>query len=219
MTAPTCRTRCNLRNLHWCVHGDAAGVTLVALERAPHRDDVPWRALLDRSIAACAAAEHDWQRFADALREAMSVGKDAPGALLGGVRVADGSAAVAWIGTMRCHLVRAGRVVATTVEHSLATDPLLDRATLDPLHLELHGTVPSRSLGANHSGPLQLETWPLRAGDRVVLCTDGYHRFEPPTAYAGYFEDDLSGRPGRGHVPTYGALLGWFLGELGADDA
>lgn len=83
-----------------------------------------------------------------------------------------GSLDVAWVGDVRVVLVRGGRSVATTAEHSMARELGLPDHDL--------ARITSRSLGLH---PPERARWDTRPGDVLLLCAPHLHDFRPEAAW------------------------------------
>lgn len=120
------------------------------------------------------------------------------GAAARGVRVATGTAVawsgddleVAWLGDVRAVLVRGGRSVATTTDHTLARELGL------PEDHEL-ARITRRGLGDD---PPERARWATRPGDVLLLCAPHLHDFRPEA-------DWLAEALGPGAVPRGRLLL------------
>lgn len=110
------------------------------------------------------------------------------------VRVATGAAAawsggsldVAWVGDVRVVLVRGGRSVATTADHSMARELGLPDHNL--------ARITSRSLGLH---PPERARWDTRPGDVLLLCAPHLHDFRPEVAWLADALDPRTSLPGR----------------------
>jgi PPM family protein phosphatase len=96
--------------------------------------------------------------------------------------VVDGLAWLAHVGDSRMYLVREGSAYRMTQDHS-ATMDLVNRGLLTLAEADHHEArnVILRALGTHER--LEVDTWkdpfPLRAGDRLVLCSDGLYETIP----------------------------------------
>jgi hypothetical protein len=100
---------------------------------------------------------------------------------------------VAWIGSVRGHLIRGGRLVASTRDHTLANELASAGSCEDNPAL---ARIVTRSLGGPSARP-DSQTWSLRQADALLLCAPRLHDFRPP---ARYLQDALEPRrslPGR----------------------
>ena len=85
-----------------------------------------------------------------------------------------GRAVIGHVGDSRAYLVREGRAVQLTQDHSMAAE-LVRNGQLSPEEAlrHPHRHVLTRSLGGPEEVAVDVVEVPLRAGDRLVLCTDG----------------------------------------------
>jgi serine/threonine-protein phosphatase Stp1 len=79
-----------------------------------------------------------------------------------------------WAGDSRAYLLRGGRLVQVTRDHS-AVQELLDAGVISPAEARDHprANVITRAVGAAEEVVLDKITDRLRAGDRFLLCSDG----------------------------------------------
>ena len=103
---------------------------------------------------------------ADASRAGM-------GSTIVAAEIADGHARIAWVGDSRGYLLRRGRLTRLTRDHS-QMNLLLDRAEVDAADVSRHPQrhVIMQTLGHGEPQPAEVEAR-LRAGDRILLCSDG----------------------------------------------
>jgi len=81
---------------------------------------------------------------------------------------------VGHVGDSRCYRMRAGHLELLTQDHSLLTDVLEQRPELDDTVLErLPKNVVTRALGIDPKLRVSLRSYPVVAGDRYLLCSDG----------------------------------------------
>jgi len=85
-------------------------------------------------------------------------------------------AVVAHVGDSRCYLVRSGRAMALTRDHTVASE----QARLGILSAQEAAAVPtrhvlSRSLGANLFVSVEISDNHVLPGDVLLLCSDGLH--------------------------------------------
>jgi protein phosphatase/serine/threonine-protein phosphatase Stp1 len=85
-----------------------------------------------------------------------------------------------WAGDSRAYLLRDGRFQALTRDHSLVQE-LLQAGEIAEDEVEEHpqGNIILRAVGAEAQLALDQVHCPLRAGDRVLLCSDGLYRALP----------------------------------------
>jgi serine/threonine protein phosphatase PrpC len=156
-------------------HGDlAADLVIDALARLPHGGG--GRGLLQDGFA---------DAHAEVRRRARADGLGAIGATVVALLVDGDRATVAWAGDSRAYLMRGGEFAPLTRDHSVVQE-LIDRGALAPeaaaLHPQAH--VVTRAVGAGDRAEPAFAEVGLRAGDVVLLCSDGLTRCVPDAAIA-----------------------------------
>ncbi len=92
---------------------------------------------------------------------------------------------IAHVGDSRCYRMRRGHLELLTVDHSIATDVLEKRPELDDTVLSrLPKNVVTRALGMGQSLHVSIQSKPVVAGDRFLLCSDGLSGPVPASAIA-----------------------------------
>jgi serine/threonine protein phosphatase PrpC len=78
------------------------------------------------------------------------------------------------VGDSRAYLLRNGELTQVTVDHTLVQE-LIDEGRLRPEEAERHPqrSIITRALGVEADVEVDLFTYKLQAGDRLLLCTDG----------------------------------------------
>jgi serine/threonine protein phosphatase PrpC len=78
------------------------------------------------------------------------------------------------VGDSRAYLLREGELTQVTVDHTLVQE-LIDEGRLSPEDAERHPqrSMITRALGVDHEVEIDLFTYKLQLGDRLLLCTDG----------------------------------------------
>jgi PPM family protein phosphatase len=110
------------------------------------------------------------------IREAAATDRELNG--MGTTLVAvleDGDAVhLANVGDSRAYLLRQGELTQVTVDHTLVQE-LVDGGRLSPKDAERHPqrSMITRALGVDHQVEIDLFTYKLLPGDRLVLCSDG----------------------------------------------
>jgi PPM family protein phosphatase len=110
------------------------------------------------------------------IREAAAADRELNG--MGTTLVAvleDGDAVhLANVGDSRAYLLRQGELTQVTVDHTLVQE-LVDDGRLSPKDAERHPqrSMITRALGVDHQVEIDLFTYKLLPGDRLVLCSDG----------------------------------------------
>lgn len=129
------------------------------------------RALLETAIQhACATV---WNS-AQADRERHGMGTTVVACLV----VDTKRAIVAHVGDSRCYLLRGGRLQSLTRDHTIVEE-LVDRGLLSAEEAERHPykNVLSRNLGAKPETRVDVLDLELKAGDRLLLCSDGLYGY------------------------------------------
>lgn len=85
-----------------------------------------------------------------------------------------GMAACLWAGDSRCYILRSGILYRCTKDHSLRQEKI-DKGELTGFEAQrmVKGNIITNAVGIRPSLALGEEMFPLRAGDRYLLCTDG----------------------------------------------
>jgi len=149
--------------------GYAAEQVIDALESIPDDGD-PAEALAARFAAADAA---------------ISARGTAEGALIGATAVAvvirADEAVLAWAGDARAYLLREGRLSQLTRDHSLVQE-MVDAGKVDAEAARGHpqSNVVTRAVGTGGKPDFRLVG--LKAGDRLLLCSDGLTNVLPDAA-------------------------------------
>jgi serine/threonine protein phosphatase PrpC len=84
---------------------------------------------------------------------------------------------VAWAGDSRCYRVRDGRMALLTHDHSVVQE-LVDAGLVsaEDAHHHPHANVVTRALGVNASCVIDTRRVDARAGDHLLICSDGLSR-------------------------------------------
>ena len=118
--------------------------------------------------------------------------KKGMGTTLDVVLVAGAEAFVAHVGDSRTYLFRRGRVARLTTDHTVAEVLVLEgklsaeEARVSPLR-----TVLVNALGVSADVGVELAHLRLRAGDRLLLCSDGLHDYFPVDGELGRIVDKM----------------------------
>jgi PPM family protein phosphatase len=96
------------------------------------------------------------------------------GTTLTAVYLDDTNLAVAHVGDSRAYIFRGGELVRLTHDHSLVEE-LIRRGKLTPEQAAAHPqrSIITRALGIEPEVEVDTWTYPMRAGDIVLLCSDG----------------------------------------------
>lgn len=123
-------------------------------------------------------------RLAQADADIMARGRD-EGRTIGATAVAavirEGRATLAWAGDARAYLLRGGRLVRLTRDHSVVQE-LVDGGSLTPEGARTHpqANVVTRAVGTG--GEPEFTALALARGDRLMLCSDGLTHVLPDAA-------------------------------------
>ena len=138
------------------------------------------------------------EEFAQAIDEVLKKWKLDDGryqvVFYAGVLLQQGSISVCTAGDIRVHLIRGGRLVATTKDHNMIDDPPPDPdQTLKRLLPEFLLSVPTRCLdGTPNHGPPETLSWSSESRGSIVICTSQFHRYESPQSYLPRLSDVFS---------------------------
>jgi len=116
------------------------------------------------------------------------------GTTLTAVYLDESNLAVAHVGDSRAYIFRDGELVRLTHDHSLVEE-LIRRGKLTPEQAAAHPqrSIITRALGIEPEVEVDTWTYPMRAGDVVLLCSDGLTSMipEPQIALALAEQPDL----------------------------
>ena len=104
----------------------------------------------------------------------LALGADRMGATVVALRLDDNAAHLAWAGDCRAYLCRAGVIKQVTQDHTVVAELVRD-GLLTPENAVGHASanVVTRAVGAEPELEVDHREEPLKAGDRLVLCSDG----------------------------------------------
>lgn len=86
-----------------------------------------------------------------------------------------GNAFLAHVGDSRCYLVRKGKIVQVSLDHSLVSEQLrIGTITPEQAKNSRVKNVILRSVGFEDSTAVDLTGFKMEVGDQVVLCSDGF---------------------------------------------
>lgn len=101
-------------------------------------------------------------------------------------------AACLWSGDSRCYLLRGGILYQCTRDHTLRQRAIDRKELTDHEAMRMvRGNVVTDAVGAGDVLRLDTASFPLRRGDRFLLCSDGLSNCVSPAALSAYL-----GRPG-----------------------
>lgn len=109
------------------------------------------------------------------------------------LHIADGEARVFWAGDSRAYRARNAAWQQLTKDHSLVQQ-LLDQGLIDRDQAVRHpqGHVITRALGVEGVVEIETGSFPVAAGDVLLLCSDGLSRSLPPAIPIGFDPIDPS---------------------------
>lgn len=145
-------------------HGDiAADLVIDSLSRLPHDGD-------PRHVLALALEDANAQVFRRSQQDGMGI----MGTTIVAALVEAGRVVMAWVGDSRGCLIRDGKLRRVTKDHSLVQE-MVDAGTLQSELAESHpqSNVVTRAIGAAAQVEISFAEADLRAGDVVLLCSDG----------------------------------------------
>lgn len=145
----------------------ASSVVVAALSRLD--DDDPGGDLLAVLEEGMRRAEEQLAALVDAQPGLAGMGTTLTAALRSGPRLA-----LLHVGDSRAYLLRDGRLEPITHDHTLVQS-LIDagRLTVDEAHTHPQRNILTRTLDGTHPVQPDLSVREIRAGDRLLLCTDG----------------------------------------------
>ena len=93
--------------------------------------------------------------------------------------VCDNTAWIAWVGDSRVYVMRDGKPIFQTEDHSLINE-LRQVNTLKAADLEKYSAIVTRSLmGENENADPDIQSVSIQEGDTIWLCSDGVHKELP----------------------------------------
>ncbi len=143
---------------------------------AARRMSLEPKPLLEAAIQNACAAVHG---AGQAHRERQGMGTTVVACLIAEPR----RVVIGHVGDSRAYLLRSGRLQAVTRDHTIVEE-LVGRGMLAAEEIERHPykNVLSRNLGARAQTRVDLLELELRAGDRLLLCSDGLYGYCSPEA-------------------------------------
>ena len=107
-------------------------------------------------------------------RSREETGREGMGTTLTAAYLDDSQLAIAHVGDSRAYLFRDGELSRLTQDHSLVNE-LVQRGKLTEAEAEEHPqrSIITRALGPEPDVEVDTLTYPVRAGDVVLLCSDG----------------------------------------------
>lgn len=103
------------------------------------------------------------------------------------------SAYIAHAGDSRCYLLRRGKCVYRSQDHSLVGELVRKKAlTEEEARLSPQSNVISRGLGSTTNHVPEIKEIPYKKGDRIILCTDGVWGIMPHSELIKRFKQKMS---------------------------
>jgi serine/threonine protein phosphatase PrpC len=155
--------------------GDVASQTardmIAEFVRQNRRAATSGRVLLDAAIQAASRAVFDAAKLR---HDRHGMGTTVVACLL----ESETKAVIAHVGDSRAYLLRAGRLMQLTHDHTIVEE-LVSRGALSREDAEAHAykNVLSRNLGAKPEAKVDFSEVELKPGDRLLLCSDGLYGF------------------------------------------
>jgi PPM family protein phosphatase len=155
--------------------GDIASQTardaIAEFVRQNRRAATSGRVLLDAAIQAASRSVHT---AASARHDRHGMGTTVVACLMETER----RAVIAHVGDSRAYLLRGGRLIQLTRDHTIVAE-LVDRGAISREDAEQHAykNVLSRNLGARPEARIDFNEVDLKEGDRLMLCSDGLYGF------------------------------------------
>ena len=160
----------------------ASGIAIDLLEEAADRTATP---SLDEVVATIEASNAAIRLEAQTRAELVGMGTTCT------VVVVDAAIHIAHVGDSRAYRFRDGELVQLTDDHSLVAT-MVREGLLSPADAMTDGRrhVITRALGADEAVKVDVVTADRRAGDRLLLCTDGLHGQVGDEAIAAVLRDE-----------------------------
>ena len=151
----------------------------------------------------------------------------ATGALTASTAVAllihGGSAACLWAGDSRCYLLRDGVLYQCTKDHTLRQEKIDNGELSAPeARREIRSNIITNAIGVREELRLDEVRFPLRSGDRFLLCSDGLFSLIAPEALSAHLTKGSAKEAVEGltdalddmHQPDNITFVAVFLSEL-----
>ena len=119
-----------------------------------------------------------------------------------------GMAACIWAGDSRCYLLRGSILYQCSKDHSLRQEKIDNRElTRFEAHRMVKGNIITNAVGVKTPLSLGKEIFPVRAGDRFLLCTDGLTNLLSPEALITYLSRQSAKETVEGIAETLEDML------------
>ena len=145
-------------------HGDAASeIVIDHLSEMPDIGDP--EAQIDNLLTSANSA---------ILERAVALGAEQMGATVVVLKLVDSKGHIAWMGDCRGYLWHEGSLKQLTRDHTVVEELVRD-GLLAPENVKEHASsnVVTRAVGANAVAEIDHTSFPIKVGDRIVLCSDG----------------------------------------------
>jgi len=155
--------------------GDVASQTardvIAEFVRQNRRASTTGRVLLDAAIQAASRAVN---QAASSRHDRHGMGTTVVACLV----ESDKRAVIAHVGDSRAYLLRGGRLIQLTRDHTIVAE-LVERGAISREDADQHAykNVLSRNLGAKPEAKVDFNELELKPGDRILLCSDGLYGF------------------------------------------
>jgi protein phosphatase len=153
------------------VASQTARDTIAEFVRQNRRSATSGRILLDAAIQAASRAVH---QAAGSRHDRHGMGTTVVACLV----ESEKRAVIAHVGDSRAYLLRGGRLIQLTRDHTIVAE-LVDRGAISREDAEAHAykNVLSRNLGARAEARVDFNELDLKPGDRILLCSDGLYGY------------------------------------------
>ena len=134
------------------------------------------RVLLDAAIQAASKAVH---QAATSRHDRHGMGTTVVACLV----ESEHRAVIAHVGDSRAYLLRGGRLIQLTRDHTIVAE-LVDRGAISADEADQHAykNVLSRNLGSKPECKVDFNELDVKPGDRILLCSDGLYGYASPEA-------------------------------------
>lgn len=153
------------------VASQTARDTIGEFIRANRRAATSGRVLLDAAIQAASRAVHT---VGGSRHDRHGMGTTVVACLI----ESETRAVIAHVGDSRAYLLRGGRLIQLTRDHTIVAE-LVARGAISQEEAEVHAykNVLSRNLGAKPDAKADFNELELKPGDRIMLCSDGLYGY------------------------------------------
>jgi serine/threonine protein phosphatase PrpC len=136
------------------------------------------------------------------------------GTTLTAVHLHEGTMRVASVGDSRCYLFRDSRLRLLTTDDTVEHEVAVRRSRGEDVHLdERYRNALTRCIGQPMPLEVRVSSYPLQAGDRVLVCSDGITRMLNDSVIARRLGQDVA------PAIALGTLVADALAQGGSDNA